>query len=106
MVRNEAWNKTDNKDENGCNHLPEKLRIIADLAFTNCDKAERMRLPDGIRKTGKSVFKDCNILKEVYIGKDTFKIGESPFRGCRLLRKIEAAVNNRYFRTDEEDHAL
>lgn len=53
-----------------------------------------------------SVFKYCNILKEVYIGKDTFKIGESPFSGCRLLRKIEAAVNNRYFRTDEEDHAL
>lgn len=102
----ECRSLTFNKDENGWNHLPEKLRIIADLAFTNCDKVERMRLPDGVRKIGKSVFKDCNILKEVYIGKDTSKIGESPFRGCRLLRKIEVAVNNRYFRTDEKDHAL
>lgn len=102
----ECRSLTFEKTEDGWNHLPDKLRIIADLAFTNCDKVERMRLPDGVRKIGKSVFKDCNILKEVYIGKETSKIGESPFRGCRLLRKIEVAVNNRYFRTDEEDHAL
>ncbi|MBO4453022.1 MAG: leucine-rich repeat protein [Clostridia bacterium] len=60
--------------------------LIADGAFTDCEKTVSVTIPDGLRVIGKKSFYNCGSLLAVEIPDSVTRIGESAFERCYELK--------------------
>lgn len=69
--------------------IPGNVTEIADNAFANCKKLERITIPDSIGKIGKNIFWGCESLEQVTFPEGTEKIPDGCFIGCSSLTEFE-----------------
>ena len=63
-------------------------KIIANLAFENCDSMESIVIPDNVPLIGSYAFYSCGRLNSVTIGKGVKSIGDSAFDKCISLKEV------------------
>ena len=64
------------------------VKVIGDLAFSDCKKLETIAIPDNVVEIGKNAFLNCSGLKYITLGSGVAKIKERAFVGCRGLTSI------------------
>ena len=73
-----------------------KVTVIGDKAFTNCDKITKATIPDGVTKIGETgspnavygAFFECTALKEVVIPASVKSIAQYAFLRCTSLEQL------------------
>lgn len=68
--------------------LPEGLRTIGILAFSECSNLQTVYIPDSVTQIGKYAFYECTGMESVYIGNAVSKIGPSAFYNCKSLVSV------------------
>lgn len=77
--------------------IPQTVKTIEDLAFTNCINLENITLPNQLRTIGWWAFSGCNKLKSVRIPLSVEEIGQSTFADCMALTDFELDEASPYF---------
>ena len=65
--------------------IKDGTKIIADMAFLNCQALTEITIPEGITVIGKGAFSGCNRLMAAVIPDSVTDIGLSAFSGCSAL---------------------
>ncbi len=83
--------------------MPDSISSIADNAFQNCYRLERVKLPANLRTIGSWAFSGT-ALTELYIPENVSAIGREAFHHCESLRSISVDPYNVAF--EERDGVL
>lgn len=75
--------------------IPDGVVEIADQAFKNCKRLERVELPSTLQKIGERAFENCIALVNVDIPDSVLSLGEGAFMGCRALNGVKISKNVR-----------
>ena len=68
--------------------IKEGTLVIADYAFSGCNKLTSITIGDSVTSIGSSAFSDCNKLTSITIGDSVTSIGNSAFSNCTSLTNI------------------
>ena len=78
--------------------INENTKIIANYAFSSCDRPTSIIIPTGVTYIGDSAFSGCNSLASVVIPNSVTYISDSAFSACNSLASIEVDENNEYYK--------
>ena len=70
-------------------HLPQKLTILGESAFSDCVGLEEVAIPENVTKIDDLAFNGCTSLVSVTLCKGLKKIGKSAFKNCKSLTHID-----------------
>ena len=73
----------------GTYQVKENTKVIADAAFSSCERINKIILNDGISNIGESTFYNCGALSSITIPKGVKNIGYSAFKYCGNLKSVE-----------------
>ena len=65
-----------------------KLTVIGEAAFKNCDKLENVTIPGSVETVSKKAFNGCDSLKSVTLEQGVTVIGEKAFYKCKNLEEV------------------
>ena len=68
--------------------IPNNIKSIGDLAFSDCRRLESITIPNSVMKIGKWAFSDCVSLTSIELPDNLTKIGDSAFFDCKGLTSI------------------
>ena len=68
--------------------IPNNIKSIGDLAFSDCRRLESITIPNSVMKIGKWAFSDCVSLTSIELPDNLTDIGDSAFFGCKGLTSI------------------
>lgn len=68
--------------------IPEGVAKIAERAFYNCRRVQRIKVPEGVTEIGTKAFSDCRGLKSIELPKSLRVIGEGAFYWCNNLESV------------------
>lgn len=68
--------------------IPNNIKSIGDLAFSDCRRLESITIPNSVMKIGKWALSDCVSLTSIELPDNLTKIGDSAFFGCKGLTSI------------------
>lgn len=76
-----------------CNHLEsislgKGVSAISDYAFENCKSLKTVQMPDTMNRIGKYAFKMCNSITQITLPKAISKIEEGTFLQCTNLKDV------------------
>lgn len=72
--------------------LPDTLREIGRMAFSNLKRLETIKLPDSLESIGDSAFWHCESLERPVIPESVKQIAHSAFLGCRSMADKDGFV--------------
>lgn len=84
--------KAEHSGIKSCN-VNTNTKIIADQAFSGCQKLERVSIPDGVVYIGIHAFDYCTSLSEAEIPESVAYIGENAFVRCEKLSAVTIPKN-------------
>ena len=73
--------------------VKEGTRLIADLAFYDCDNMVNVEIPNSVTRIGMLAFEYCDNLKSVYIPRNINRLQIGTFWGCSALTSIAIPSN-------------
>ena len=74
--------------KSGLYQIPDKVTVIGDNAFSNCDRLTKIVIPDSVTRIGDEAFSDCTELTEINIPKGLKEHGVGIFERCNNLKFI------------------
>jgi len=72
--------------------LPDKLKIIEDLAFVECISLERIVCNKNLKTIGRSAFQVCPKLEDVQLASSSISFDRNPFGDCDSLIELADAA--------------
>lgn len=72
----------------GICEIEEGTLSVADGAFRDCEKLEKILIPDSVQSIGRNAFAGCVALKEIVMPRKLYELGERAFLGCAMLNKV------------------
>ncbi len=81
--------------------LPDSITSVGKEAFSNCNALAAIDLPDSLVTIGASAFTCCYKLPSIAVPKGVAKIGDDAFSGCTMLSRIDVALENEYYSSDD-----
>lgn len=67
---------------------PDRVEIIWDAMFYNCDALKQITIPEGITDLPSSCFRDCDALTSVTLPSTLKTVGDQAFRSCNSLESF------------------
>ena len=86
--------------------IPEGVKKIGDLAFSDCLGIKEISFPDSLTSIGTSAFRGCSSLEGLSIGAGVSEIGDNAFFKCTGLTSIEVSEDNPVYDSRENSNAL
>lgn len=77
--------------------IPESVKIIGSLAFSDCESLGTINIPHNTVKIGNYAFHACKELKSICIPESVKTIGDSAFLGCWSLKYVDFYGKNTAF---------
>lgn len=68
--------------------IPNNIKSIGDLAFSDCKRLESIIIPNSVTKIGKWVFSDCVSLTSIELPDNLLNISDSAFFDCNGLTSV------------------
>uniref|UniRef100_UPI004057C263 leucine-rich repeat domain-containing protein n=1 Tax=Acetatifactor sp. TaxID=1872090 RepID=UPI004057C263 len=75
--------------------IPNTVEVIAENAFEENDKIERIVIPDSVIRIDAFAFWGCDNLQEVVLGKGLMEVGDYVFANCKGLKQMTLPENIR-----------
>ena len=72
-------------------HIPDSVKTIGHLAFSECTSLKSVTIGDGVTSIGNRVFLNCTSLESVTIGSGLTSFGSAVFAGCTKLTNLTMA---------------
>ncbi len=73
--------------------IKDGINLIANSAFSYCDKLEEVVLPTGLQYIGRYAFTDCAELKKITLPQELQMIDNGVFYSCRKLEDVVLPTN-------------
>jgi hypothetical protein len=81
--------------------IPDTVKVIDKMAFTDCSKLKEIVIPEGVEIIGDEVFAGCSSLEKITIPASVKEIGKNLFDSCTMLAEIEVAEGNTILSSDK-----
>ncbi len=80
--------------------LPDTLEEIEGAAFHDCCLLKSIDIPDSVKVIGQHAFANCHGLTDVSIPSGVQSIGDGAFESCTGLNAITVAADNKYYTSE------
>ena len=69
--------------------IPNEVRNICAMAFSECDTVAEIIMPEGLEFIGEKAFENCTSLQKIYTPQELTFISKRAFAGCSSLTEIK-----------------